>query len=480
MSDPAASAHEDRSLRPLAGVRPDAIDALSQSFGDRFSQSEAIRKQHSGLEGHHPIALPEAVIWVESSEEVSFVCAWCASNGVPLIAQGAGTSLEGHLSAVTGGISVNLSRMNQILDVSADNLLCTVQAGVTREELNQHLRDQGLFFPIDPGANATLGGMASTRASGTNAVRYGTMRNNVLSVKVVLADGRMLETGTKAAKSSAGYDLTALMVGSEGTLGIITQVTLRLYGIPETIIAGTCAFETLDGAVRSTIEAIQIGLPVARIELLDAQQVMASNAYSRLSLPERPTLFLEFHGSGSSVYDQVELFSTIAAGNGGAQLVVAHQAEDRSTLWKARHQAYFAAKGLRPDARVWTSDVCVPIAALAESITSTRARIDEAGLEATIVGHVGDGNYHVMFVLDPDRPEDYARVAEINDAMVDQAIALGGTCTGEHGIGIGKREKLVQERGQDAVDIMRGLKATLDPRNILNPEKIFVTEPYED
>ena len=458
---------------PLDAAGERASEALAARFGARFTRSPALCAQHGGLEGHHPLAAPEAVVFAQSSEDVAWLAAWCSEHRVPLIAHGAGTSLEGHLSAVSGGICLDLSRMDRILDVSADNLLCTVEAGVTREALNAHLRDTGLFFPIDPGANATLGGMAATRASGTNAVRYGTMRDNVLSMQVVLADGRIIETGTRAAKSSAGYDLTALFVGSEGTLAIITQVTLRLHGIPETILAGTCAFETLDGAVATVIQAIQIGLPAARIELLDAHQIAACNAYSGLGLPEQPTLFLELHGSQVVTAEAADLFAVIAGDNGGKGLEIASAAEDRSRLWKARHNAYFATKALKADARVWTTDVCVPIASLGTSIASTRADIEAAGVTATIVGHVGDGNYHVLFVMDPAHPEISEKIAAINDRMVDRALGLGGTCTGEHGIGMGKRDKLLKERGADAVATMAALKHALDAHGILNPGKVL-------
>lgn len=457
---------------PLAATGHDARVELMARFGARFSRTDTICGQHGGLEGHHPLAAPEAVVFAETTEDVAWLAAWCNTHCVPLIPHGAGTSLEGHLSAVSGGISLDMSRMTRIIEVSPDNLLCTVEAGVTREDLNRHLRDHGLFFPIDPGANATLGGMAATRASGTNAVRYGTMRDNVLSLKVVLADGRTITTGTRAAKSAAGYDLTGLFVGSEGTLGVITEVGLRLHGIPETILAGTCAFTDVDGAVRTVIQTIQMGIPVARIELVDAQQIVASNLYSKLDLPKRPTLFLEFHGSGPAVAEQSEMFGAIAADHGGGHLKVATTTEDRSRLWTARHNAYFAAKALKPGARIWTTDVCVPIASLADSIAAARADIEAAGLEATMVGHVGDGNYHVLFVLDPARPEDWEKAAAVNKRMVTQAIRMGGTSTGEHGIGIGKREALVHERGPEAVALMATLKQALDPRGIMNPGKV--------
>ena len=449
------------------------LEILSTRFGEAFLISEAVREQHSGLEGHHHGHIPDAVVMAKSLDDVVDAVCLCREHRVPVIAHGAGTSLEGHLSAVHGGVSLDLSGLDQIIEIDPENLRCRVGAGVTREQLNHELRDCGLFFPIDPGANATLGGMASTRASGTNAVRYGTMRDNVLSLQVVLSDGKVIETGTKAAKSSAGYDLTGLFVGSEGTLGIVTAVTLKLYGIPETVLAGTCHFDDLHGAVATVMAAIQMGMPLARIELLDAAQIEASNAYSNLDLPVKPSLFLEFHGSSDGVAEQSALFGEIAGMNGGSALEIARQVEDRSRLWKARHNAYFAAKALRTNASVWSTDVCVPIASLADSILETRQDIDESGLVATIVGHVGDGNYHVLFVLDPTRPEDRNTAAAINDRMVKRALAAGGTCTGEHGIGIGKQECLVAERGNDAVALMAMIKDTLDPLAILNPGKIF-------
>jgi D-lactate dehydrogenase (cytochrome) len=449
------------------------LDRLASLFGDRLKRSDAVREHHSGLEGHHRGKWPDAVLMAHDADDIAAAVRICGEHGVPVIAHGAGTSLEGNVSAERGGLSIDLGGMAEILAIDAENMLCRVEAGVTREQLNQQLRDHGLFFPIDPGANATLGGMAATRASGTNAVRYGTMRDNVRSVKAVLADGRTIETGTSAAKSAAGYDLTALMVGSEGTLGIITEVTLILHAIPACILAGTVVFDSVDGAVRAVIQAIQCGIPVARIELLDVAQIRACNAYSRLSLPESPTLFLEFHGTDDAVAAEAELFGLIAANHGGGALDVARQVEDRNRLWKARHNAYFASKALRPNARIWSTDICVPIAWLADSIATTRADIERHGATATIVGHVGDGNYHVLFVLDPDRPDEWDIAAGINERMVNQAIRLGGTCTGEHGIGVGKRSSLVRERGHDAVDVMRLVKQALDPQGLLNPGKIL-------
>lgn len=448
---------------------------LSERFGTRLSLAASVREQHAGIEGHYLGKWPDAVLMPTNTNEITEAVKLCRALGAPIIPHGAGTSLEGHLSAEEGGISIDLTAMNRILEIDADNMLCRIEAGVTREQLNHELRDRGLFFPIDPGANATLGGMASTRASGTNAVRYGTMRDNVLSLEIVLADGSIVETGTKAAKSSAGYDLTALFVGSEGTLGIITAVSLRLHPIPQSVRAATVTFEGLEEAVRTVISAIQMGIPLARIELLDSAQIAACNAYSRLELPVRPTLFLEFHGSDAAVAEDVACFEEVAMSHGGASLTEATKVEDRNRLWKARHDAYFATKGLRPGASVWSTDVCVPIAHLAESILATRKDIESHGLLATIVGHVGDGNYHVLFVLDPERPGDRATAAAVNQRMVDHAIALGGTCTGEHGIGMGKRECLIAERGLVAVEMMHAIKQALDPAGLMNPGKIFLS-----
>ncbi len=455
---------------------PEFDVAMVQRFGARFSRGDSARRQHAGMETHEAALAPDAVIMAGDLDDVRAVVCHCRRLGLPLIAHGAGTSLEGHLSAVRGGVSLDLTLMNRILEVSPENLLCRVEAGVTREQLNLHLRDQGLFFPIDPGANATLGGMAATGASGTNAVRYGVMRDNVLSLQVVLEDGAVVETGTRAAKSSAGYDLTGLMVGSEGTLGVITAITLRLHPIPETIVAGSCSFTDLDSAVQAVIAAVQSGVPMARIELLDAAQVAACNAYSKLSLPVAPTLFLEFHGSPAGVEEQVGQFRAIAEAYGGREIRFADRVEDRSALWKARHDAYFAAKALRNDSWVWSTDVCVPIAELADSINAARADLDAQGMTATIVGHVGDGNYHVLFVLDPNNTDEMDRAAAINEAMVARAIAVGGTCTGEHGVGMGKRESLLKERGPQAVAMMRAVKAALDPTGLFNPDKIFGRE----
>jgi len=388
---------------------------------------------------------------------------------------GAGSSLEGHLNAPFGGLSLDLSRMNDIVAVHDSDLDCTVQAGVTRKQLNEHLRDTGLFFPVDPGADASLGGMAATRASGTNAVRYGTMRDAVLGLTAVLADGRIVNTGGRARKSSAGYDLTRLLVGSEGTLGVITELTLKLYGLPETILAGVSTFQTLEGACNATIAALQMGLPLARIELLDEVQVRGCNAYSKLSLPEQPTLFLEFHGSEAGAREQVEIFSEIAQGEGGGALEWAARAEDRSKLWQARHDAYWAAKDLRPGTDLIATDVCVPISALAACVMETKRDIERLDLIAPIVGHVGDGNFHVMPLIDMSSADEMERARQFLDRLIERALRYEGTCTGEHGVGQGKIRYLVAEHGE-GVDVMVAIKKALDPLNILNPGKIFALE----
>lgn len=449
-----------------------ALAALEDMFGARLSRALALREQHARDMSWHAAPPPDAVVMVRSTEEVQAVMRVCYNHRVPVIAFGAGSSLEGHIHAPQGGVSLDLSGMNRILQVNAEDLDVTVEAGVTREALNTHLRDTGLFFPIDPGANATIGGMAATRASGTNAVRYGTMATNVLALEVVLPDGRLIRTGTRARKSAAGYDLTHLFVGSEGTLGIVTAVTLRLYGVPETISAAVCAFDTLSGAVQTTIAAIQIGIPIARIELLDEVQVAAVNKDSALGLPEMATLFLEFHGSPDGVAEQVRLFGELAEAQGGRGFRWATRAEDRTALWKARHHALFAAKGLRPGCEVFISDVCVPISALAAAIEDTRRDIQDNGLTAPILGHVGDGNFHVLFLMDPADAGEIARISAVNGRMIDRALAVGGTCTGEHGIGVGKKAYLRKEQGE-AVDVMAALKAAIDPRGIMNPGKIF-------
>jgi D-lactate dehydrogenase (cytochrome) len=412
------------------------------------------------------------VLFAESEAEVAAVVKLCAEARVPVIAFGTGTSLEGHVNAPFGGLSLDLSRMNRILAVHEADLDCVVEPGVTRKQLNDHLRATGLFFPVDPGADASLGGMAATRASGTNAVRYGTMRDAVLGLSAVMADGSIVRTGGRARKSSAGYDLTRLLIGSEGTLGIITRLTLKLYGIPETILSAVCPFGSIEGACNATIAALQVGLPLARIELLDEVQIRACNAYSHLDLPETPHLFLEFHGTASGARQQVETFAEIARGEGGGDYRWAERPEDRTRLWQARHDAYWAVRGLRPGADVISTDVCVPISALAACVTETRADIERLGLLAPIVGHVGDGNFHTMPLIDASDPEERGRVQAFLDRLVERALAFGGTCTGEHGIGQGKINYLTAEHGA-AVQAMIAIKKALDPLNILNPGKIF-------
>ncbi len=451
----------------------ETIAALRGLLGDRLSTARAILDRHGKDETFHAAHPPDAVAFARSTEEVAEIVKICAANRTPIIPYGTGTSLEGHIAALQGGICIDLSQMDQVLKVNAEDLDVTVQAGVTRKQLNEHLRDAGLFFPIDPGANASLGGMTATRASGTNAVRYGTMRENVLALQVVLPDGRIVRTARRSKKSSAGYDLTRLFIGSEGTLGIITEITLRLYGIPEAISAAVCSFDTLEGAVNTTISTIQSGIPVARIELLDDVQMDAVNRYSKLNYPPQHTLFLEFHGSEASVREQAETVQALAADNGGGAFQFALQAEERSKLWQARHDAAYAAKALRSGCEIWATDVCVPISRLAECILETRRELDEAKAVAPIVGHVGDGNFHVAFVIDTANPAEIEQAERLNEKIVMRALAMDGTCTGEHGVGYGKMQFLLAEHGGDAISIMRGIKKSIDPDNIMNPGKIF-------
>jgi len=458
--------------RPTGGDKEALFERLAARFGDRFSRGQALREQHANTLTWLEVQPPDAVLFAETTEEVSEAVKACAAARVPVIPFGTGTSLEGHLNAPFGGLSLDLSRMNAILAVHDADLDCIVEPGVTRKQLNEYLRDTGLFFPVDPGADASLGGMAATRASGTNAVRYGTMRDLVLGLTAVLADGRIVTTGGRARKSSAGYDLTRLLVGSEGTLGVITSLTLKLYGIPETILAGMCAFDTLEGACNATIAALQIGLPLARIELLDEVQIRGCNAYSQLTLPETPTLLLEFHGSEAGTREQVEIFAAIARDEGGGALEWAERQEDRNRLWQARHDAYWAARGLRPGGDLIATDVCVPISALAACVAETKQDIERLGLLAPIVGHVGDGNFHVMPVIDPADEAERARVREFLDRLMERALRFEGTCTGEHGIGQGKIGYLAAEHGL-GVEVMIAIKKALDPLNILNPGKIF-------
>jgi D-lactate dehydrogenase (cytochrome) len=454
-----------RALDPL-------ITELRDFLGERLSTSEAVRQQHGKDESFHEVAAPDAVAFANSSDDVAAIVSVCARYKTPVIAYGTGTSLEGHVQALHGGVCIDVSRMNEVLQVNAEDLDCRVQPGVTRKQLNDSLRDTGLFFPIDPGADASLGGMAATRASGTNAVRYGTMRENVLGLTVVLADGRIIRTGGRARKSAAGYDLTRLFVGSEGTLGVITEIQLRLYGIPEAISCAVCSFPTLEGAVKTVTQTIQMGIPVARVELLDEFQMDAINRYSDLSYPVQPTLFFEFHGSDNGVREQSELVGEIAAEFGGGDFQWATRQEDRSKLWQARHDAYYAAMALRPGCKGWATDVCVPISEMTECLLETRKDIDASGILAPIVSHAGDGNFHLVFLVDTDNPDEMARASAVNDRMVTRALAVGGTCTGEHGVGYGKIEFLKAEHGE-AVSVMRQIKTALDPDNIMNPGKVL-------
>lgn len=449
----------------------EVISALRALLGDRLQTGSAVRDAHGHDESWHETHAPDAVAFATTTAEVAEIVRTCAASRVPVIAFGTGTSLEGQVSAVNGGISVDLSLMNDVLKVNTEDLDCRVEAGVTRKQLNTYLRDTGLFFPIDPGADASLGGMAATRASGTNAVRYGTMRESVLSVTAVLATGEIIKTGGRARKSAAGYDLTRLLVGSEGTLGIITELTLRLQGIPEAIAGGICPFASLDGAIDAVIETIQTGLPVARIEVLDEVQVAACNAYSNLSLPTSPMLFLEFHGTSAGVEEQSTRFAAIAGDHGGGEFSWTTDTEERTRLWEARHSAYYASLALEPGKKGMTTDVCVPISNLARCLRETKADIEASFLTAPIVGHVGDGNFHTIMLIDPDNLRDMAEARLLHDRMVRRALALEGTCTGEHGIGLGKMEFLEEEIGQ-GVDMMRTIKRALDPHNILNPGKI--------
>lgn len=473
----ASGSLHSRFLSPDARQRKQRlIEQLAAMPGARLSTVEAICEQHGHGEASGRTYPPDAVAWPESTEEVSRIVAACAQHEVPVIAFGAGTSLEGHVSAPYGGVCLDLSRMSQVLQVRPDDADCVVQPGVTREQLNAYLRDTGLFFPVDPGANASIGGMVSTRASGTTTIRYGAMTRNVLALQVVLADGRIVRIGTRAAKSSTGYDLVRLLVGAEGTLGIITEITLRLYGVPEAMTAATCVFPDLQGAVDTVVEVIQSGVSVARMEFLDQHQVRACNRYSQMSLPEQPTLFLEFHGTADGIDAQTARAEEIARSHGGARFQWAAAQEERARLWKARHSAYFAARAYRPGCDCLIADVCVPISHLAKAVAAARADIDAAGLSAMILGHVGDGNFHVMFMLDPAVPAEKERADRVYDAMIDRALEVGGTCTGEHGIGLGKRSKLLQEYGGDVVDLMRAIKAGWDPKGILNPGKIFLED----
>jgi D-lactate dehydrogenase (cytochrome) len=465
---------------PHLPVRPRATDAalesltseLSSRFGDRVATSAAVREQHGHSLTWAKNQPPDVVVYPRTSEEVSEIAKLCAAHSVPVIPFGTGTSLEGHINAPHGGVSIDLSLMKRIIAVHDEDLDCVVEAGVTRKELNEHLRDKGLFFPIDPGADASIGGMVATRASGTNAVRYGTMKDVVLSLTVVLPNGEIVKTATRAKKSAAGYDLTRLFIGSEGTLGIVTEITLRLQGIPEAISAGICPFPSVKAACDAVIMTIQSGIPVARIELLDELQVRAVNLHSKLTLPESPLLLLEFHGTEAGVQEQAERFGDIAAEFGGGPFDWATKPEERTRLWQARHDSYWAARGLRPGAQSVATDVCVPISRLAECVDETKRDILEIGLIAPIVGHVGDGNFHVQPLVDMDNPAEVEACEAFVDRLVKRALAMEGTCTGEHGIGQKKMKYLDLEHGPAALDLMRVLKQAIDPHNIMNPGKI--------
>jgi D-lactate dehydrogenase (cytochrome) len=449
------------------------LDLLKVRFGVQFSEALVVREQHGRDESAFSIPPPGAVVFAESTADVADAVKLAAQYQVPVIPFGVGSSLEGHLLAVQGGISLDVSRMNQLLAINAEDLTVTVQPGVTRTQLNAAVKSTGLFFPIDPGADATLGGMAATRASGTNAVRYGTMRENVLALQVVTAQGEVIRTGTRAKKSSAGYDLTRLMVGSEGTLGVITEVTVKLYPLPEAVMAATCSFGSLADAVNTTIQVIQLGVPIARCELLDANTIRMVNAHSKLTLREGAMLLMEFHGSPDSVKEQVQTVQDIAAEFGGATFEWAETPEERTRLWTARHNAYFAGVQSRPGCKAITTDTCVPISRLADALLDSVTEAQEAGIPYFMVGHVGDGNFHMGYLIDPSLPEERVLAERLNTQLVERALKLGGTCTGEHGVGLHKMEFLVSETGSGAVDMMRTIKHALDPHNIMNPGKIF-------
>jgi D-lactate dehydrogenase (cytochrome) len=456
--------------RPVDSVIAEAREFL----GDRLSLNQAVREQHSRGEDTTTPVLPDAVAFAESTEEVSRIVALCHRHGVPVVAFGAGTSLEGHVTPVRGGISLDLSRMAMVLEVSQEDMDCLIEPGVTRQQLNDHLRDQGLFFPVDPGSHCTIGGMCATRASGTNAVRYGTIRENVLGLEVVLADGRVIETGGRVRKAANGYDLTRLFIGSEGTLGIITKIRLRLHGIPEAVSAAVVQFPTLAACVETVIATLQLGIPVARIELLDEVQMGACIAHSKLEeLAALPTLFLEFHGSQAGVREQARAVEALANDAGGSGFAWATDAEARNRLWKARHDAYWAAIALKPGHRGIATDVCVPISRLAEALLGAKDDIEASGLTAPIVGHVGDGNFHTVILVEDGNAEMLERAWALDRQIVARGLSLGGTCSGEHGIGLGKREFLEQEHGAEALAVMRSLKVALDPKGILNPGKMF-------
>ena len=468
-----ASAPHSQATATERPVPQALLDALAQRFGTQCSTALAVREQHGRDEGSIQAPPPAAVVFAESTQDVQDAVRLAAQYSVPVIPYGAGSSLEGHLLAVQGGISIDVGRMNRVLSIDAEDLTVTVQPGITRKQLNDAIKDTGLFFPIDPGADASIGGMAATRASGTNAVRYGTMRENVLALELVTASGESIRTGTRAKKSSAGYDLTRLIVGSEGTLGIITEVTVRLFPLPEAVSAAVCSFPSIEAAVRTVIQTIQLGVPIARCELIDAHSVRAVNRHSKLSLREEPMLLMEFHGSPDSVQEQAETVQDIAQEFGGNAFEWASTPEERTRLWTARHNAYFAAMQTRPGCKAITTDACVPISRLADCLLDSVAEADASGLPYFLVGHVGDGNFHFGYLIDPAIPEERERAEQLNHQLVARALRLAGTCTGEHGVGIHKMGFLRDEAGDGAIAMMRAIKQALDPQNILNPGKIF-------
>jgi D-lactate dehydrogenase (cytochrome) len=449
------------------------VDALKSRFAERCSTALVVREQHGRDESSFEAPPPAAVVFAQTTQDVADAIKLASEFNVPVIPFGVGTSLEGHLLAVQGGISIDVSRMNQVLAINAEDLTVTVQAGVTRKQLNEAVKSTGLFFPIDPGADATLGGMSATRASGTNAVRYGTMRENVLALEVVTASGEVIRTGTRAKKSSAGYDLTRLLVGSEGTLGVITEVTVKLYPLPEAISAAICSFPSIEAAVRTTIQIIQLGIPIARVELIDGKTMRMVNAYAKLGLREEPLLLMEFHGSPASVQEQAETVQQIASEFGGTAFEWATTPEERTRLWTARHNAYFAAIQSKPGCRAISTDTCVPISRLADCLLDSVIEADASGIPYFLLGHVGDGNFHFGYLIDPAKPEEREVAEKLNHALVARALRLEGTCTGEHGVGLHKMDFLVSETGIGAVNMMRSIKRALDPKNIMNPGKIF-------
>jgi len=472
MNAPTALSHLAPEVHQRA-VPAEFLAALQARFGAQCSTALVVREQHGRDESVYEVPPPVAVVFAESTQDVADAVKLAAQHRVPVIPFGVGSSLEGHLLAVQGGISIDVSRMNGVLSINAEDLTVTVQPGVTRKALNEAVKSEGLFFPIDPGADASIGGMSATRASGTNAVRYGTMRENVLALEVVTARGDIIRTGTRAKKSSAGYDLTRLMVGSEGTLGVMTEITLKLYPLPEAISAATCSFPTIEAAVRCVIQVIQLGVPIARCELIDHNTVRMVNAHSKLGLREENMLLMEFHGSPASVKEQAETVQEIASDFGGNAFEWADTPEERTRLWTARHNAYFAAIQSKPGCRAISTDTCVPISRLADCLLDSVAEADAAGLPYFLVGHVGDGNFHFGYLIDPTKPEEHTLAEELNHKLVARALSLEGTCTGEHGVGLHKMEFLLTEAGAGAVDMMRTIKRALDPDNIMNPGKIF-------